>query len=211
MVETVGDCFAFDLGRANVRPVAIDLTVFIEALPRTHTYLMTGLAATWGLGTTIGALIDKPSKGITFRIGTDGLTAWPLIANYSCPQDSTPATCHRSDNLGWRYQYITVGAICLVMAVVRIFIFRMEESPIWLASQGELTKAVASINQIATANRSDHRLSVDQLVPVAKMQEGKPRFWLDLRHFTGLFKGRKQVRSMVCLVVLWMAMGIGYV
>ncbi|KAF4539073.1 Sugar transporter [Lasiodiplodia theobromae] len=175
------------------RIVAIDLTVFIEALPKTHTYLMTGLAATWGVGTAIGALI-----------------AWPLIANYSCPQDSTPATCHRSENMGWRYQYITVGGMCLVMAIVRIFIFRMEESPIWLASQGELTKAVANINRIATTNRSDHRLSVDRLAPVAKMQKGKPHFQFDLRRFTGLFKGRKQARSMVCLIVLWMTMGIAY-
>lgn len=210
-METVSDCLAFDLGRANFRPVAIDLTVFIEALPKTHTYLMTGLAATWGVGTAIGALIGEPSNVTNFQIETDDPTAWPLIANYSCPQDSTPATCHRSENMGWRYQYITIGGICLVMAIVRIFIFRMEESPIWLASQGELAKAVASINQIATANRSDHRLSVDRLAPVAKMQEGKPRFQFDLRHFTGLFKGRKQARSMVCLVVLWMTMGIAYV
>lgn len=38
-------------------PVAIDLTVFTEALPRSKSYLLTALALWWGVGNAVGGLL----------------------------------------------------------------------------------------------------------------------------------------------------------
>lgn len=49
--------------------VAIDLTVFVESLPRKQAYLLTALALWWGVGNAVGSLIGEYAH-VAALIGT---------------------------------------------------------------------------------------------------------------------------------------------
>ena len=87
--------------------------------------------------------------------------AWPLIANFSCPQGAT--TCTRAENMGWRYLLFTLGGMTLLLWAIRFFVFPLEESPRFLVGRGRDEEAVAVIQRIANFNGRECRLTVDQL------------------------------------------------
>ncbi|KAI5114551.1 hypothetical protein M0805_007215, partial [Coniferiporia weirii] len=64
----------------------VDSAIFLEFVPGSHQYLLTVLSIWWAFGQLIGSLI-----------------AWPLIANFSCPETTAATSCPRSENQGWRY------------------------------------------------------------------------------------------------------------
>lgn len=197
---------------ANCVPsVAIDLTVFSEFLPKKNRYLLTTLASMWGIGNAVGGLIGKIRSSICKKTILTFLEAWPLIANFSCPSDATPATCPQSENRGWRYQYITIGGLCLIMAIFRAFIFKLEESPRWLVSQGRMDAAVAAVAEVARVNKSDHVWSHDsmqtELIAVTA-SHGRPQRHSPILHIRGLFANATLTRSSLCVFFLWMGIGI---
>ncbi|OQE27976.1 hypothetical protein PENFLA_c005G10105 [Penicillium flavigenum] len=175
---------------ADENPVAIDLTVFAECLPRRWGFLLTGLVCLWGLGSAI-----------------TGLIAWPLVVNFCCPQHATSAICSKADNMGWRYLYIILGVFCLLMSILRTFVLGMSESPKWLASQGNREDAVVSINTISRVNKSTYTMSIDQLhqhpTESNNIKNGS-------NMVINLFRGNQQVRSMICLIFIWLLVGIAY-
>ncbi|PKY07927.1 putative sugar transporter [Aspergillus campestris IBT 28561] len=171
--------------------LAIDLTVLAECLPRKWGFLLSGLACLWGLGNAV-----------------TGLIAWPLVVNFCCPQGATSETCTKADNMGWRYLYIIIGCLCLTMSIVRSFALGMTESPKWLISQGKLNEAVASVNIISRLNKSSVVLSVDELHHYER--ENPYDMQRTLRLLRGLFSGSRQLRSMICLILLWVLVGVAY-
>lgn len=72
------------VGTAAGGNVPVDNMLFLEFLPYSHQYLLTALTVWWVFGQLVVSAI-----------------AWPLIANFSCPTDISPGTCHRVDNMGW--------------------------------------------------------------------------------------------------------------
>lgn len=134
--------------------------------------------------------------------------AWPLVVNFCCPPGATPTTCRKPDNMGWRYIYIILGVLCLVMSVLRTFSLRMRESPKWLVSQGRREEAAASINTISRINKSSYSMSSSQLHD-EQVETGKS-IQAALAMIAGLFQGRRQARSMVCLILMWILVGIAY-
>lgn len=56
----------------------------LHAYCSSHQWLLTSLSGWWNMGQLIVSLI-----------------AWVFLANFSCPTDSTPETCKRSENMGW--------------------------------------------------------------------------------------------------------------
>ena len=64
---------------------------------------------------------------------------------------------------GWRYVSITLGAITLFMWFCRFFLFKFYESPKNLLARGYKDRAVDSLNGIAIFNRSEARISVEEL------------------------------------------------
>ncbi|KAF7620793.1 putative sugar transporter [Aspergillus flavus] len=172
--------------------LAIDLTVLAESLPRKWAFLLTSLACLWGLGNAI-----------------TGLIAWPLVVNFCCPAGATPETCTKANNMGWRYLYIILGGLCLIMSVLRTFALGMSESPKWLVSRGELNEAVASINTMSKVNKSTYVMMVDQLRP-HEHEDSKSAIKKAASMVGALFQGSKQIRSMICLVILWLLIGIAY-
>ncbi|KAF4465711.1 sugar transporter [Fusarium albosuccineum] len=174
-----------------VGAVAIDMTVFVEALPKAKDYMITALPLWWGVGSTLG-----------------GVLAWPLITFYSCPQRTTPDTCDKSDNMGWRYQYLLVGGISLIAALIRVFLMRMEESPKWLVSQGKYEKAVYTLHEMAHINGHDLSLSVDEFYIVGSGETLETSSLAG--RLRGLFATKKQGYSTAGVILLWMCIGVAY-
>ncbi|KAF5013019.1 hypothetical protein FDECE_966 [Fusarium decemcellulare] len=175
---------------------AIDLTVFVESLPKAKDYMLTALPLWWGVGSALG-----------------GLLAWPLIANFSCPQDADYTTCKNSDNMGWRYQYILVGGIAFILASLRIFCMKMEESPKWLVTQGKFDEAIAALSVMARENKTDLNITASDFHPVAHLEDGATKRE-QLRSYVvgmkGLFATKMQALSTSGVMVLWACIGVAY-
>ncbi|KAL4937858.1 hypothetical protein BDV06DRAFT_232288 [Aspergillus oleicola] len=160
--------------------LAIDLTVLSESLPQTWSFLLTGLACTWGLGTALTALIS-----------------WLVVVNFCCPNGSDPSSCTKSQNMGWRYIEIILGGLCLLMALARSLVLGMHESPQWLVSQGR-------------KNKTQYIAAIGQFCDVPQDQVSK-RSWLsELASIRELFVGRRKIRLMASLILLWGLVGICY-
>ena len=65
------------------------------------------------------------------------LVAWGLIPSHEC-DSSLPSCllslagqecCGRSNNMGWRYFTLTLGAVTFMMFICRFFFFHLFESP----------------------------------------------------------------------------------
>jgi len=143
----VGFCIMWAIiGTAAGGNVPVDSMIFLEFVPGSHQYLLTALSAWWNFGQVIVSLIG-----------------WVFLANFTCPTNSTPATCKRADNMGWRYTMITLGGLSLVFAVVRLFLFKMPESPRYLLSKGRDAEAVEAVNYVARRNGKPEPLNVAML------------------------------------------------
>ncbi|KAL2816972.1 major facilitator superfamily domain-containing protein [Aspergillus granulosus] len=172
--------------------LAIDLTVLAESLPRKWDFLLTGLASVWGLGNAI-----------------TGLIAWPLVVNFCCPNGSSPKTCSRSENMGWRYLDIILGGLCLLMSIARSFALGMHESPKWLVSQGRIEEAVSSLNLISSRNKAEYRVDISHFCEASELPP-KRTWFEELISIGELFRGQKKLRLMACLILLWSFVGICY-
>lgn len=138
--------------------------------------------------------------------------AWPLIVEFSCPVDATPATCSRSENMGWRYQYLLIGGLTFVFALIRVFILKMEESPKWLVTQGRFEDAIKSLAAIAKINKTELTIvAADFMASDDSTATGTKQPKVDrMYHLRGLFATTKLKISTTGLVLLWMCIGIAY-
>lgn len=132
------------IGTATGGNVPVDSILFLEFVPQEKQWLLTSLSAWWNLGQVIVALV-----------------AWVFLANYACEADEAP--CKAGDNMGWRYTMITLGALALAFAAIRIFVFKMPESPRYLLSRGRDAEAVEAVNYIARYNGRPETLTLDML------------------------------------------------
>jgi len=172
----------------------VDSAVFLDFVPGSHQYLLTILSIWWCVGQLVVALI-----------------AWPLIANFSCPEGST--TCPRSENMGWRYLLFTMGGFTLFLWAVR-FLFPLEESPRYLVGRGNDAEAVAIIHRIAKFNGKTSTLTVEELKRVGEAaDEGKKRLLsrssvFRASHVKALFETRRLAWSTSLLIVIWGIIGL---
>lgn len=60
--------------------------------------------------------------------------------------------CHRSDNMGWRYFVIVMGAISMVEFFVRFGFFTVFESPKYHMGKGNDAEAVRIVHEVARRN-----------------------------------------------------------
>lgn len=83
------------------------------------------------------------------------ILAYGLIPDYTCdtslPACNTGETpcCSRSDNMGWRYLIIVLGAITLIIFCARALVFTFKESPKYLLSRGREQEAIDVLHYIA--------------------------------------------------------------
>ncbi|RFU72742.1 sugar transporter [Trichoderma arundinaceum] len=172
----------------------LDATNFLEFLPTSHTWLVTFMAIWWAVGYTI-----------------TGLLAWAFMSNFSCAPDATPATCTRADNMGWRYLHFTCGALVLVMAIARLALVRMVQTPRWLIAQNRDEEVIKTLNDISLKAGRPHNLTLEQLKAEGVVLHTEESVWSALRlkmHFKGLFQTRKLAWSTVVILANWFVIGM---
>lgn len=100
--------------------------------------------------------------------------AYGFIPKYSCGNDaagnplkacsqvaSGMPCCTKSSNMGWRYDLICIGAICITVFFLRFVVFNFRESPKYLLYKGQDEKAVKVLHQIAKFNHRESTISVE--------------------------------------------------
>ncbi|KAJ5695848.1 hypothetical protein N7536_006260 [Penicillium majusculum] len=171
----------------------LDATNFLEFLPTRKAWLVTALAGWWAVGYTI-----------------TGLFAWGFMSNYSCDPDATIETCHRAQNMGWRYLHFTCGALVIVMSVIRVFVVRMVHTPKWLISQNRDEEVYQILLDLSQKYDRPFNLSLEQLQAQGQVINTEKSVWSKVRlasHFSGLFSTRKLAYSTVMIILNWLLIG----
>ncbi|EIN13088.1 MFS general substrate transporter [Punctularia strigosozonata HHB-11173 SS5] len=188
----------------------VDSAVFLEFVPASHQYLLTVLSIWWAFGQLIGSLV-----------------AWPLIANYCCPQSTKPGECPRSQNWGWRYFLFTMGGLMLFLWVIRFFVFKLYESPKYLMGRGRDADAVEVVRKVAAYNRKQTTLTVEQLSAAGGLgydgeasvlpmdTSARAAVFRKLKvvsgdHVRALFATRKLAWSTSLLIIIWALIGLAF-
>ncbi|KAJ9144215.1 Hexose transporter [Pleurostoma richardsiae] len=200
------------IGTAAGGNVPVDNMIFLEFVPGSHQYLLTALSTWWIFGQLVVSLIG-----------------WAFIANFSCPSDALPGQCRKEDNMGWRYTMYTLGAIALAFSFIRIFLFKMPESPRYLLSRNRDAEAVEAVNYVARRNGKPEPLTVAMLqqidhdLGVAVSPEEAGRQGLTRKqilmenladfkavNFKSLFATRKLAQHTSITWLIWLVIGIAY-
>lgn len=203
----IGTCAlyaALGLGVGGNLPV--DGALFLEFLPQASGSLLTLLSVFWPVGQLISSLL-----------------AWGFIPNFSCPEDTQPGQCSSSDNMGWRYLVLTLGAITFLMFICRFFLFHLFESPKFLLSRGRQAEAVAVIHGIAYHNKATTWLTEDilnaiggdpevtedaKLSTMQILQRSLQKF--STQRISPLFSNKKLGLTTVLLWFQWTTIGMAY-
>ncbi|VEU21866.1 DEKNAAC102879 [Brettanomyces naardenensis] len=182
--------------------LSIDISVFMEYLPSKYQYLNTTMAAWWGVGQTIAALM-----------------AWAFIPNNSCSPDAT--TCTSRENRGWRYVWYVNSAMILFVGLVRLFILRLKETPKFLVSNGRDREAYENLLSIAKKYNRKCSLTLEDLTECGEIKEDyydPAKHGRSLKkltqtigdHIKILFSSRKVTRSTTLLLLSWAIIGLAY-
>ncbi|VDB96955.1 unnamed protein product [Peniophora sp. CBMAI 1063] len=175
----------------------VDSAVFLDFIPSSHQYLLTVLSIWWAIGQLLGSLV-----------------AWPLIANFSC---ASAEGCTRDANMGWRYVIFTLGGLMFILAILRLAVFRLHESPRYLIGRGQNAEAVRVVHAIAKYNGVTSSLRLEDLEAaernaVDKEREGRRILsegsaW-SLEHIRALFATPKMAFSTTLLIAMWGLIGL---
>ena len=104
---------------------------------------------------------------------TSGI-AYGFIPKYSCGNgadgkqlppcnqvSSGRPCCTKASNMGWRYTLFTLGAITLFIFIMRVVVFRFQESPKFLLYRGRDEKAIIVLHKIAKFNGRQSNITID--------------------------------------------------
>ena len=115
--------------------------------------------------------------------------------------------------MGWRYVVFTLGALMFLLAILRLFVFPLHESPRYLLGRGHDDDAVAVIHEIARYNRTETSLTVENLENAGHRaeQQAGTRKWRVLsessvwtaKHVRSLFATKKMAWSTSLLIWIW--------
>lgn len=179
--------------------LALDVTLLMEFLPHNYQYLNTLLACWWGVGQTITELL-----------------AWAFIPNFTC---EGKGNCLMSDNRGWRYTWYTGSAIVLVLALCRLVLFNMLESPKHLAAQKRDREAYETLKALADKYNRPLDLTLEDLEECGEVTinddfYANPTALNSLKQMWGhtklLFCNKTVTRSNIILIISWFGIGITY-
>ncbi|KIY01102.1 uncharacterized protein Z520_02654 [Fonsecaea multimorphosa CBS 102226] len=175
--------------------LVLDTTVFLEYLPHSKTWVVTLMAAWWGVGLTLG-----------------GLIAWGFLPNFSCA--ATADICTKSQNMGWRYVYFTAGGVVLLMSLLRVTVIRFHETPKYSLCRNDDQYVVATLRMIAQKYNRPFTLTVEQLQGCGRVNtaHASTRFsFSELAvHYRGLFMTRRFGLSTALVWTSWALIGLAY-
>lgn len=134
-----------------------------------------------------------------------------------------------------RYTMITLGGIAIAMAIIRLFVFKLPESPRYLLSKGRDAEAVEVVNYIARYNGQPQSLTLAMLTAIdethpdsiaepneASRPDTNPRSLSssaiirnNFKDFSPhscrkLFAGRKMAQHTSVSFLIWLTIGIAY-
>ncbi|KAL5333786.1 major facilitator superfamily domain-containing protein [Aspergillus crustosus] len=180
--------------------LVLDTAIFLEYLPSQDSWLVTLMAAWWGVGQLVA-----------------GLLAWAFMPNYSC---ADAATCTYDNNQGWRYLWYTSGALVFVLSIARITVIRLEETPKFLVSDGQDEKVVEVLQKLAQKYNRPCSLTVERLTALGETgtrHVAGARRSLQIisfveigHHLRGLFATRKMGLSTSLIWLSWLLIGLAY-
>ncbi|KAF2679394.1 membrane transporter [Lentithecium fluviatile CBS 122367] len=181
--------------------LVLDTAVFLEFLPGSRQWMLTLMAAWWGVGQLIA-----------------GFFAWAFIPNYSCPDPVLiPAAgpCTRASNMGWRYVWFASGSLVFVMSILRITVIRLKETPKFLVSEGKDAECVETLQSIAQKYNRPCSLTFEKLTACGAIKvtrEGKSKWSLGevFMHLRGLFSTRRIAISTSLIWLSWVLIGLAY-
>ena len=189
--------------------LVLDTAVFLEYLPSKDQWLLTLMAAWWGLGQLIA-----------------GLFAWAFLPNFSCPGDPTETgiPCNWSNNPGWRYVWFANGALVFVMSIARITVIRLRETPKFLVGEGRDAEVVETLQFIANKYHRPCALTLELMQDcgvtgaannerrgsVSAHAKKKFSFGEVGMHLKGLFSTRKLGLSTCLIWWSWLLIGLAY-
>ena len=125
--------------------------------------------------------------------------------------DPNGDSCSRADNMGWRYLHFTCGALVLVLALARLVIVKMVQTPRWLISQNRDAEVLAVLDGIAIPAGRAHRLTLQQLQSLGVVLHTEKSVWSAFRikmHIKGLFETRGLAWSMAVILANWFVIGM---
>lgn len=130
---------------------------------------------------------------------------------------------------------ITLGGIAIALAIVRVYIFKLPESPRYLLSKGLDAEAVEVVNYIARYNGQPECLTLAMLVAIdeaqpdsvvkpdnASIPDATPKSLsygaiirnnfkdFSPRSYRKLFAGRKMAQHTSVSFLIWLTIGIAY-
>ncbi|KAG7663841.1 uncharacterized protein J8A68_002701 [[Candida] subhashii] len=177
----------------------VDSAIFLEALPKSHQWLLTVMSGWWAIGQVIANLVS-----------------WGLIANYSCSTD----VCHKADNKGWRYFLFAMGGFTLLMFIAR-FAFRVFESPRYYLGRGDDARAIETLEKIAKINKTVCPITIKDLHDIdlkygesddqkknKLLQETLHKY--DFSHIKACFGSRKLAISSGLVIFTWGIIGLAF-
>ncbi|KAG9589791.1 MFS general substrate transporter, partial [Aureobasidium melanogenum] len=178
--------------------LVLDTAVFLEYLPSQSQWMITALAAWWGVGQLVA-----------------GLFSWAFLPNYSC---ATAATCTRANNMGWRYVWFADGSLVLVMSLARIFVIKLRETPKFLIGEGKDAEVVDTLQFIANKYNRPCSLTLEQLEACGDSQAATSashaRFKFSpmeiIVHCRGLFATKRMGLSTSLIWFSWLLIGLAY-
>jgi MFS family permease len=150
--------FLIALGFGVGGTVPVDSSIILEFLPSKHHYLVTSLSVFFNLGAVLASFF-----------------AYIILPSYSCPDipsDGSVDTCDISvDNNGWRYLLIVLSIINGLMAIGRVFLFKLPETPQYLLAKNQPEKVVNTLNHISKFNGLSLKFTIDDLMISRKHSE----------------------------------------
>ncbi|OAL05678.1 membrane transporter [Phaeosphaeriaceae sp. SRC1lsM3a] len=182
--------------------LVLDTAVFLEYLPSYKQWMLTLMAAWWGVGQLIA-----------------GLLAWAFIPNFSCQDPAyvpNAAPCTKSNNQGWRYVWYASGALVFVMSILRITVIRLKETPKFLLGEGRDAECVETLKFIANKYNRPCSLTVEKMTACGTLEtratQGKSKWgpgsvW---GHIKGLYSTRKIGLSTTLIWMSWLLIGLAY-
>lgn len=132
---------------------------------------------------------------------------------------------------------ITLGALAIAFALIRIFVFKMPESPRYLLSRGRDAEAVEAVNYVARYNGKPEKLTLDMLKAIddahsrpptqveqsGESSTGEAKAPLSYKQiitenfkdysshsYRKLFAGRKMAQHSSVIFLIWLTIGVAY-
>jgi MFS family permease len=182
--------------------LVLDTAVFLEYLPSYRQWMLTLMAAWWGLGQLVA-----------------GGFAWIFLPNFSCEDPSTvpnAAPCTRANNQGWRYVWYSSGALVFVMSILRITVIRLKETPKFLVGEGRDEECVETLQFIANKYGRPCSLTLEKMQACGTIERGsrtgksKWGFGEVWMHLKGLYSTRRIGISTTLIWLSWTLIGLAY-